>query len=186
MSLVGERGGRERESERQRRQEGKMILLYYTIQCLYLLIIMSYLSIIHTHVHSLYTRVVSVSACLRTHPSSIALRYVQRRILMSDPNWNNGRYYGKTFPRVGMQHARYRHGERERGQEERERERETETETEREREIGDRCIYNIGEAIKINVLNLFLKRSDHHFLGNCCVLVQGSWYYWLSQWPGVG
>ena len=52
-------------------------------------------------------RVVSVSACLRTHPSSIALRYVQRRILMSDPNWNNGRYYGNTFPRVGMQHARY-------------------------------------------------------------------------------
>ena len=30
-----------------------------------------------------------------------------RRILMSDPNWNNDRYYGNTFPRVGMQHARY-------------------------------------------------------------------------------
>ena len=26
---------------------------------------------------------------------------------MSDPNWNNDRYYGNTFPRVGMQHARY-------------------------------------------------------------------------------
>ena len=52
-------------------------------------------------------RVVSISACVRTHPSSIALRYVQRRILMSDPNWNKGRYYGKQFPRIGMQHARY-------------------------------------------------------------------------------
>ena len=30
-----------------------------------------------------------------------------RRILMSDPNWNNDRYYGNSFPRVGMQHARY-------------------------------------------------------------------------------
>ena len=26
---------------------------------------------------------------------------------MSDPNWNDGRYYGNTFPRIGMQHARY-------------------------------------------------------------------------------
>ena len=51
-------------------------------------------------------RVVSVSACVQTHPSSIALRYVQRRILMSDPNWNNGRYYDRDFPYIGMQHAR--------------------------------------------------------------------------------
>ncbi|XP_064395576.1 uncharacterized protein LOC135342697 [Halichondria panicea] len=51
-------------------------------------------------------RVVTISACVRTHPSSIALRYVQRRILMSDPDWNQGRYYGNSFPRVGMQHAR--------------------------------------------------------------------------------
>lgn len=33
------------------------------------------------------------------------MRYVQRRIIMADPNWNNGHYYGKTFPVVGMQHA---------------------------------------------------------------------------------
>ena len=51
-------------------------------------------------------RVMSVSACVRTHPSSIALRYVQRRIIMSDPNWNKGCYYGKQFPGNGMQHAR--------------------------------------------------------------------------------
>ena len=47
-----------------------------------------------------------MSACVRTHPSSIAMRYVQRRILMSDPNWNKGNYYGRDFPRIGMQHAR--------------------------------------------------------------------------------
>lgn len=51
-------------------------------------------------------RVVSISACAQTHPASIALRYVQRRILMADPNWNNGWYYNNTFPRMGMQHAR--------------------------------------------------------------------------------
>ena len=54
-------------------------------------------------------RVVSISACAQTHPSSIALRYVQRRILMADPNWNNGWYYNRTFPRMGMQHARLAH-----------------------------------------------------------------------------
>ena len=26
---------------------------------------------------------------------------------MSDPNWLDGHYYGKTFPKVGMQNARY-------------------------------------------------------------------------------
>ncbi len=29
------------------------------------------------------------------------------RILMGDPNWNDGQYYGKSFPRMGMQHARW-------------------------------------------------------------------------------
>lgn len=50
--------------------------------------------------------VVSISGCAQSHPSSIAMRYVQRRILMADPNWNNGYYYGKSFPVIGMQHAR--------------------------------------------------------------------------------
>ena len=49
---------------------------------------------------------VSISGCAQSHPSSIAMRYVQRRILMADPNWNNGHYYGKSFPVIGMQHAR--------------------------------------------------------------------------------
>ncbi|CAI8017693.1 Serine O-succinyltransferase [Geodia barretti] len=51
-------------------------------------------------------RVISISACLRTHPSSIAMRYVQRQILMGDPDWNEGNYYDISFPRMGMTHAR--------------------------------------------------------------------------------
>lgn len=56
---------------------------------------------------SLHYRLVTVSSGAHAHPSAIALRYIQRRILMSDPNWNNGHYYGKKFPAMGMQHARY-------------------------------------------------------------------------------
>lgn len=51
-------------------------------------------------------RVVTISACAQSHPASIALRYVQRRILMSDPNWNKGFYYNGPYPRLGMKHAR--------------------------------------------------------------------------------
>eukprot|EP00118_Oscarella_pearsei_P008518 m.44380 g.44380 ORF g.44380 m.44380 type:complete len:434 (+) comp33514_c0_seq1:152-1453(+) len=51
-------------------------------------------------------RVVSISACARTHPQSIALRYCQRRILMSDPNWNSGNYYQGKYPFIGIRHAR--------------------------------------------------------------------------------
>ena len=51
-------------------------------------------------------RVVSISACSRAHPQSIALRYVQRRALMADPAWACGRYAGQSFPREGMRLAR--------------------------------------------------------------------------------
>jgi homoserine O-acetyltransferase len=51
-------------------------------------------------------RIISISACVISHPSSIAVRYVQRRILMSDANWNNGNYYEGPFPHRGMRHAR--------------------------------------------------------------------------------
>jgi len=51
-------------------------------------------------------RVVSISSCAQSHPASVAMRYVQRRILMSDPNWNKGFYYNGRFPRLGMKHAR--------------------------------------------------------------------------------
>ncbi|EDQ91929.1 uncharacterized protein MONBRDRAFT_23216 [Monosiga brevicollis MX1] len=49
---------------------------------------------------------VSISAAHRAHPTAIALRYMQRRIIMSDPHWAGGNYYDNTFPVVGMKHAR--------------------------------------------------------------------------------
>uniref|UniRef100_A0A0B7A6S9 AB hydrolase-1 domain-containing protein n=1 Tax=Arion vulgaris TaxID=1028688 RepID=A0A0B7A6S9_9EUPU len=51
-------------------------------------------------------RLVSISACAQSHPSSIAMRYLQRKCIMCDPNWNNGHYYGKVYPKVGMKLAR--------------------------------------------------------------------------------
>ena len=57
--------------------------------------------------HTLLHRVVSISGALKAHPTAVALRFIQRRILMSDPNWLDGYYYGKAFPKVGMQNARY-------------------------------------------------------------------------------
>ncbi|CAK7903251.1 hypothetical protein CAAN1_07S06590 [[Candida] anglica] len=51
-------------------------------------------------------KVVSISGCSRSHPYSIALRHCQRQVLMSDPNWNRGFYYGKVPPHVGMKLAR--------------------------------------------------------------------------------
>ncbi|KAJ1987391.1 homoserine O-acetyltransferase [Dimargaris cristalligena] len=38
-------------------------------------------------------RLITISACARSHPYSIALRHVQRQVLMSDPNWRKGYYY---------------------------------------------------------------------------------------------
>ena len=67
----------------------------------------TYFVLQHTHTLLLLTRVISISACLKTHPSSIAMRYVQRQILMGDPDWMEGNYYDITFPRMGMIHARY-------------------------------------------------------------------------------
>ncbi|KAJ2294411.1 Homocysteine synthase, partial [Coemansia sp. RSA 2706] len=51
-------------------------------------------------------RVVSISACARSHPYSIALRFAQRQALMADPNFNRGFYYEHTPPHVGMKLAR--------------------------------------------------------------------------------
>ncbi|KAK4236020.1 homoserine O-acetyltransferase [Achaetomium macrosporum] len=51
-------------------------------------------------------RIVSISACVRSHPYSIAMRYVQRRAILNDPNWNRGFYYGRVPPHVGMKLAR--------------------------------------------------------------------------------
>ncbi|KAF7728633.1 hypothetical protein EC973_005860 [Apophysomyces ossiformis] len=51
-------------------------------------------------------RLISISACARSHPYSIALRHTQRQVLMSDPNWNKGFYYKGIPPHIGMKLAR--------------------------------------------------------------------------------
>ncbi|KAH6854813.1 Alpha/Beta hydrolase protein [Chaetomium sp. MPI-CAGE-AT-0009] len=51
-------------------------------------------------------RIVSISACARSHPYSIAMRYVQRKAILNDPHWNRGFYYGRVPPHVGMKLAR--------------------------------------------------------------------------------
>ncbi|CUM62567.1 uncharacterized protein PRCAT00000119001 [Priceomyces carsonii] len=51
-------------------------------------------------------KIVSISGCARSHPYSIALRHTQRQVLMSDPNWKRGFYYGKVPPHIGMKLAR--------------------------------------------------------------------------------
>ncbi|XP_059140375.1 uncharacterized protein LOC131928379 [Physella acuta] len=51
-------------------------------------------------------RFVTISSCAQSHPSSIAMRYLQRKCIMCDPNWNNGHYYGKAYPKTGMKLAR--------------------------------------------------------------------------------
>jgi len=51
-------------------------------------------------------RVVSISAAACSYPQSIAMRFVQRQAVMADPDWNEGRYYGKSFPHRGLRVAR--------------------------------------------------------------------------------
>jgi homoserine O-acetyltransferase len=70
-------------------------------------------------------RIVSISGTARSSPSSIAMRFAQRSgqlqrsrntfltnvslVLMADPNWNKGMYYGKVPPHTGMKLARREH-----------------------------------------------------------------------------
>ncbi|KAJ7752729.1 Alpha/Beta hydrolase protein [Mycena maculata] len=51
-------------------------------------------------------KVVSISGTARSSPSSVAMRYAQRSVLMADPNWNNGFYYDTMPPHTGMKLAR--------------------------------------------------------------------------------
>ncbi|XP_022327170.2 uncharacterized protein LOC111126670 isoform X2 [Crassostrea virginica] len=51
-------------------------------------------------------RIISISSCAQSHPSSIAMRYLQRKTIMSDPNWNKGHYYDGAYPKMGMKLAR--------------------------------------------------------------------------------
>ncbi|PHH72000.1 hypothetical protein CDD80_4838 [Ophiocordyceps camponoti-rufipedis] len=52
------------------------------------------------------SRIATISGCARSHPYSIALRHAQRQVLMMDPNWNRGFYYGRVPPHAGMKLAR--------------------------------------------------------------------------------
>lgn len=51
-------------------------------------------------------RIASISGCARSHPYSVAMRHTQRQVLMMDPNWNRGFYYGQVPPHAGMKLAR--------------------------------------------------------------------------------
>ncbi|XP_005110688.1 serine O-succinyltransferase-like [Aplysia californica] len=51
-------------------------------------------------------RLITISSCAQSHPSSIAMRYLQRKCIMCDPNWNKGHYYDGPYPKVGMKLAR--------------------------------------------------------------------------------
>lgn len=51
-------------------------------------------------------RIASISAALRSHPQSIAMRFVQRQAVMADPDWRDGNYYDGAFPHRGLRVAR--------------------------------------------------------------------------------
>jgi len=52
-------------------------------------------------------RVASISSCIAPYPTAIALRYLQRKMIMTDPNWHDGHYYDKdAYPVDGMRIAR--------------------------------------------------------------------------------
>jgi homoserine O-acetyltransferase len=50
--------------------------------------------------------VIPIATTATLSPLSIALNEVGRRAIMSDPNWSNGQYYGKTPPDTGLAIAR--------------------------------------------------------------------------------
>lgn len=51
-------------------------------------------------------KIVSISGTARSSPSSIAMRFAQRSVLMTDPNWNDGFYYDRLPPHAGLKLAR--------------------------------------------------------------------------------
>ena len=55
----------------------------------------------------LHYRIISISSCLRATPSSIAMRYLQRKAIMTDPEWNDGNYYSGKYPLRGIKLARW-------------------------------------------------------------------------------
>jgi homoserine O-acetyltransferase len=51
-------------------------------------------------------RLIAISASGMTHPFAIALRRVQRRAVMLDPDWRRGNYYSHGRPAAGLSLAR--------------------------------------------------------------------------------
>lgn len=55
----------------------------------------------------IFFRVATISACIAPYPTAIALRYLQRKMIMTDPNWHHGHYYDTdAYPLDGMRIAR--------------------------------------------------------------------------------
>jgi homoserine O-acetyltransferase len=50
--------------------------------------------------------IVTISAAGRSYPWSIAIRFVQRQAVLSDPDWRGGNYYGARGPLNGLHIAR--------------------------------------------------------------------------------
>jgi len=50
--------------------------------------------------------VVPIATTMRHSALAIAFNEIARQAIMSDPNWNNGEYYGKTKPDMGLAVAR--------------------------------------------------------------------------------
>lgn len=48
----------------------------------------------------------TISSAASAEPFSIAIRSLQRELIISDPDWNNGRYNDKNWPECGMRMAR--------------------------------------------------------------------------------
>ncbi|CAF3943488.1 unnamed protein product [Rotaria magnacalcarata] len=52
-------------------------------------------------------RVATISSCIAPYPTAIALRYLQRKMIMTDPSWDHGHYYDTgAYPLEGMRIAR--------------------------------------------------------------------------------
>lgn len=51
-------------------------------------------------------RLASISATGRSGLGGVGMRFAQRSVLMSDPNWNRGFYYDGVPPHAGMKLAR--------------------------------------------------------------------------------
>jgi len=52
------------------------------------------------------TKMVTMSACAKSYPGSMAFRACQRKAVMGDPAWNGGHYYDGELPSNGLTLAR--------------------------------------------------------------------------------